>query len=170
MRIDDYQNLWSRPAAELRKVNASDSDVATYALNERDLLINRVNSLTHLGKVLRVGSQHIPAVFESNMMRMSVADCLCVDYVAFYLKSEQGRHGLTKNAKHAVNQASINQQDVLGALVPLPSIDEQTEIVAQAEATLSNIAQAEAEITRSLERAARLRQAILKRAFEGRLV
>ncbi len=35
---------------------------------------------------------------------------------------------------------------------------------------LSNIAQAETEIIRSLERAARLRQAILKRAFEGRLV
>jgi len=35
---------------------------------------------------------------------------------------------------------------------------------------LSNIAQAETEINRSLERAARLRQAILKRAFESRLV
>ena len=44
------------------------------------------------------------------------------------------------------------------------------EIVAQVEAKLSNIAQAETEIKRSLERAARLRQAILKRAFEGRLV
>ena len=48
--------------------------------------------------------------------------------------------------------------------------DEQTEIVAQVETKLSNIAQAETEIKRSLERAARLRQAILKRAFEGRLV
>jgi len=36
--------------------------------------------------------------------------------------------------------------------------------------TLRKIAQAEAEIKRSLERAARLRQAILKRAFEGRLL
>ena len=44
------------------------------------------------------------------------------------------------------------------------------EIVSQVEAKLSNIAQAETEIKRSLERAARLRQAILKRAFEGRLV
>jgi hypothetical protein len=47
---------------------------------------------------------------------------------------------------------------------------EQAEIVSQVEAKLSNIAQAESEIKRSLERAARLRQAILKRAFEGRLV
>jgi len=49
-------------------------------------------------------------------------------------------------------------------------LPEQVEIVAQVEAKLSNITQAEAEIKRSLERAARLRQAILKRAFEGRLV
>lgn len=54
--------------------------------------------------------------------------------------------------------------------VPVPSMVEQTEIVSQVEAKLSNIAQAETEIKRSLERAARLRQAILKRAFEGRLV
>ena len=52
----------------------------------------------------------------------------------------------------------------------MPPPDEQTEIVAQVGAKLSNIAQAKTEIKRSLERAARLRQAILKRAFEGRLV
>ena len=56
------------------------------------------------------------------------------------------------------------------APIAVPSLDEQTEIVSQVEAKLSNIAQADAEIKRSLERAARLRQAILKRAFEGRLV
>ena len=54
-------------------------------------------------------------------------------------------------------------------MTPLPP-DEQTEIVAQVESNLSNIAQAEAEIKRSLQRAACLRQAILKRAFVGRLV
>ena len=55
-------------------------------------------------------------------------------------------------------------------LVPIAPEVEQTEIVSQVEAKLSNIAQAETEIKRSLERAARLRQAILKRAFEGRLL
>ena len=64
----------------------------------------------------------------------------------------------------------MNLEDVRPARIPFAPIDEQAEIVSQLEAKLSNIAQAETEIKRSLERAARLRQAILKRAFEGWLV
>ena len=55
-------------------------------------------------------------------------------------------------------------------VLSLPPPVEQAEIVSEVETKLSNIAQAETEIKRSLERAARLRQAILKRAFEGRLL
>jgi hypothetical protein len=36
-------------------------------------VINRVNSMTHLGKALAVEPRHIPSVFESNMMRFAVA-------------------------------------------------------------------------------------------------
>jgi type I restriction enzyme S subunit len=64
----------------------------------------------------------------------------------------------------------LTQQALVAAPVQIPPLPEQTEIVSQVEAKLSNIAQAETEIKRSLECAARLRQAILKRAFEGRLV
>ena len=53
---------------------------------------------------------------------------------------------------------------------PALPLYEQTKIVAQVEAKLSNIAKAERETKRSRERAARLRQAILKRAFEGGLL
>jgi len=67
-------------------------------------------------------------------------------------------------------QPNLNTTIVKEIAVSLPPEVEQTEIVSQVEAKLSNIAQAETEIKRSLERAARLRQAILKRAFEGRLV
>lgn len=55
------------------------------------------------------------------------------------------------------------------APIAIPPIAEQREILSQVESLLSKITQAETEITRSLARAARLRQAILKRAFEGKL-
>ena len=53
--------------------------------------------------------------------------------------------------------------------VPVPAAVEQQAITAQVEHTFSVIDAVEAQINASLARAARLRQAILKRAFEGRL-
>lgn len=54
--------------------------------------------------------------------------------------------------------------------VPLPSISEQRYITTEVERRLSQAEAAEKTIEQALTRAARLRQAILKRAFEGRLV
>jgi type I restriction enzyme S subunit len=53
---------------------------------------------------------------------------------------------------------------------PLAPLDEQRVIVEEVERRLSIVEENEAQIEASLKRAARLRQSILKRAFEGRLV
>ena len=53
---------------------------------------------------------------------------------------------------------------------PLPSLAEQIEIVAEVERRLSVVDEIGMETDAGLRRAARLRQSILKRAFEGRLV
>ena len=53
---------------------------------------------------------------------------------------------------------------------PLPPIAEQQQIVTEVAEKLSQIEAAEVAIDHSLRRAARLRQSILKQAFEGKLV
>ena len=54
--------------------------------------------------------------------------------------------------------------------LPLPPLAEQQRIVAEVERRLSVVEELEATVAAGLRRAERLRQAILKRAFEGRLV
>lgn len=54
--------------------------------------------------------------------------------------------------------------------IPLAPEDEQAEVAAEVERRLSILAQSDALFTANLKRAARLRQSILKRAFEGKLV
>ena len=170
IRIDDYQNLSSRSSAELQRVKCPDDDVTRYEVCVGNLLINRVNSPSHLGKCLLIESRNTPAIFESNMMRVQLTDTVIAGYVRDYLRSAVGKCRLVANAKWAVNQASINQQDVLATPVPLPPLEEQEAIVAEVEQRLSVIAAAEVTIAASLTRASRLRQSILKEAFAGRLV
>lgn len=69
-----------------------------------------------------------------------------------------------------VGQANVNGTKLLALAFPLPPHAEQAAIVAEVEARLSQVAAAERQIDANLTRAARLRQAILKRAFAGKLV
>jgi type I restriction enzyme, S subunit len=170
LRIDDYQDWWSRGTAELRRVNADEATVEIYSLRVGDLVINRVNSPSHLGKSLVIEDRHVPALFESNMMRLRLKPEADPQFIALYLRSRSGRAALTANAKWAVNQASINQQDVLGTSVPLPALDAQQRIVAEVERLLGSASRTSVEVESQLRRAGRFRQAILRSAFEGKLV
>ncbi len=67
-------------------------------------------------------------------------------------------------------QPNLNLGLVREIAVPLPPLAEQAEIVAEVDRRLSVADAAETQIEHALQRAARLRQAILKRAFEGKLV
>lgn len=170
LRIDDYQVDWSRPAAGLQRVRLSSKDVARFGLALGDIVVNRVNSPSHLGKTLAVEDRHLPAVFESNMMRFRPSSRIPSRFVHFYLSSAQGKQRLIAGAKWAVNQASINQEDVRNAAVPLPPMAEQLRLVAEIDCLLSTASVATAMVGGNTRRSTPLRQAILKWAFQGRLV
>ena len=170
LRIDDYQDGWVCGVDELNKVAADQVTASKYQLLSGDLVINRVNSLTHLGKCLVVRETHAGALFESNMMKAHLAACVNPRYVEFCLRARDGRTRLTSGAKWAVNQASINQEDVKRTPLPLPPLAEQTRIVAEVERRLSVVEELEAVVSANLQRATRLRQSILQKAFTGELV
>jgi type I restriction enzyme S subunit len=165
LRIDDYQTAWIRPLTELRRVKATPDQICTWALREGDLVINRVNSMTHLGKCALVPTALAGTVFESNMMRMRLKASVSPKYVEHYLASRLGKTRLTENAKWAVNQASINQKDVRATPVFLPDLITQLEVVAEVDRRLSILKGVEIEVDANLKRAQALRQATLRNTF-----
>ena len=170
LRIDDYQDFYLRDREQLQRLEMTAQETSTYGLATDQLIINRVNSPSHLGKTLLVPDRLLPAVFESNMMKIIPSNLVTPHYLVHYLRSPEGRARLTALAKWAVNQASINQSDVCAAPVPIPPMVEQDRIVADVERHLSVIQQAEATVEANITRAERLRQSILKQAFSGQLV
>ena len=150
VRIDAFSNGEIVAEDELRRVRIDDTETERFRLATDDILINRVNSLSHLGKVGFVQTLSEPAVFESNMMRLTVNKAKVLPEFAFAeLASERAREHFLSRAKQAVAQASINQQDVKCFPILLPGLTEQQAIV-ESLATISRRMHREAESLNAL--------------------
>ncbi len=89
-------------------------------------------------------------------------------YIAWYLAG--GGLGQLRELDRGAVKAGLGLDDIRSVVIPLPSLAEQHRIVAEVERRLSVVEKLEAVVETGLERAEKLRQAILKRAFEGKLV
>ena len=90
-----------------------------------------------------------------------------VRYVEFYLRSVQSR---LEALAPATAQKNLNVETLNQVAICLPPYEEQREIVNEVDARLSLASQADQQLDSDCRRASRLRQSILKRAFEGKLV
>jgi len=90
-------------------------------------------------------------------------------FVQIVLNTPQAQIDM-KQASGSTAQPHLYLGDLRAFTVPLPSIVEQQQIVAEVERRLSVIDELEATVEANLTRADRLRQSILSEAFSGRLV
>ena len=170
LRIDGFYDGAILQNYDYKRVRLTSCEIDQYKLNINDLVVNRVNSMSYLGKCALIRELNETTVFESNMMRIKLNESLVLgDFLTCYLSSVDGRKQLTKNAKQAVNQASINQTDVKNTVIPLPSLEQQHKIVKLIESRLSVCDSIEQTVDAALQQAEALRQSILKKAFEGGL-
>ncbi len=130
IRINDYGNDGTKRFECLRRVRLSASEIDRFSLKRNDILINRVNSLSHIGKSCIVEKLEDTTVFESNMMRLRLTKSsgISPEYLFIVLNSVRVRDYLRKVAKPAVAQASINQEDIMSLAAYLPSLQQQTAI------------------------------------------
>ncbi len=86
------------------------------------------------------------------------------------LLSERGRTFFRARAQGiSGTMPKIDQETVELAPIPLPPLAEQTRIVAEVERRLSVVEELESVVSANLQRANRLRQSILQKAFTGGL-
>ncbi len=111
-----------------------------------------------------------PAICMSQgMALMRPADDIDVRYFVYTINSPTGREQ-AKQAAVGTAHPHINLGDIKRYCLPLPPRAEQTEIFDEIERRLLIVDEIGDQVEANLKRAARLRQGILKRAFEGRLV
>jgi type I restriction enzyme S subunit len=89
------------------------------------------------------------------------------EYIFYFL---EGEYEHTRTIGSGNNQQALNKSRVQSMLFPLPPLAEQHRIVVEVERRLSLCDKMEATIAESIEKAESLRQSILKKAFEGKLL
>ena len=170
LRIDCFYEGAVLPWENLKRLALSKNEIEQYHLNINDIVINRVNSMAYLGKSALIRELPEECVFESNMMRIALNTRMVIpEYAIKYLNSVIGVQELRKNAKQAVNQASINQQDVKNVAIKLPKLDEQAEIVRLLDDLLAKEQQAKEAAEGVLGQIDLIKKAILALAFRGEL-
>ena len=140
LRINDFSNDGDVVTSAPKRVIADASEISLYALRKDDIVTNRVNSLSHLGKTALIGELTEPMVFESNMMRFRVDEQRAISlYILWLLNSPICKKQIIGSAKRAVAQSSINQGNLKAILLPLPPVAVQEEISTDLETVVNKL-------------------------------
>ena len=142
-------------------------------LAPNDLLIIRTNGSRDLiGRSALVRNPFDrPTYFASYLIRFRLVDTDSLSLlVAAIWDAPMMREWIERVAATSAGQYNINIGSLNHLPIPLSPTAEQHRLVAEVERRLSVVAALEASVVAALARAGRLRQAVLKQAFEGRLV
>lgn len=151
-------------------VNVSDSEADKYSLKKGDILINTRNSIELVGKTGIVRQESGNYVFNNNLLRLRTKKEFDSLFIGYQLISPSLRRQMTKEKKSTTNVCALYQRDIFPLKVKITGIDNQLTIVREIESRLSVCDKVEETITTSLAQAETLRQGVLKKAFEGKLI
>ncbi len=162
LRIDGFYAGVVTDLSSLKRLLCDDKEKKKYLLKEDDIVINRVNSIEYLGKCAHIKGLIEETVYESNMMRMHFDSARFNPvYVTHLLCSRFVYDQVVNHAKKAVNQASINQKDVLDFDIYQPSIDLQNMFAD----FVNQVEQSKLVIHQSLDKMETLKKALMQQYF-----
>ena len=144
-------------------------DFETYKLRPGDLLLNEGQSPELLGRPAIYRGEIPGACFTNTLIRFRAVGPLAADFALAVFRHYMRAGRFTAEATITTNIAHLSLGRLRTVEFPLPPLTEQQRIAAEVERHLSIADEMEASADASLRRAERLRQAILKRAFEGKL-
>lgn len=155
---------------DVMEMNFTPQEYETYRLEHGDILLNEGQSLELIGRPAMYRGEVPGACFTNTLVRFRPYDGLGRDFAlkVFLAYLHNGR--FQRIASITVNIAHLGAGRFAELEFPLPPTEEQESIVREVERLMSVIDQSTILVDVQLKRAARLRQSILKWAFEGKLV
>jgi len=146
-------------------------EAESFLVQSGDFLVARGNGSIRLVGIGGLVPPHsMPVAYPDTMIRICLCDGVEPRLFMFVWNSSLGRTQVEMKAKTTAGIYKVNQGDLSTCLFPLPPAHEQCRIQSEIE-RLFSVGDASMILSAKSEtRCARLRQSILKWAFEGRLV
>lgn len=154
------------------KVTAAEREtVQDLWLEAGDIFVERSNTPELVGTTALYSGPSEFAIFPDLLIRVRLVGELLPAYVEAVLRSDRVRRFFQQSAQGIAGSMPKISQDTVGRVaVPMPTQAEQARIVAEVDRLLSIAERAETVAAASQHRNQRLRQSVLKWAFEGRIV
>lgn len=155
----------------VRYIPLPEDRISIYEVNAGDLLVSRANgSPEFVGRAVYVDEIAEPVVFPDTMIRYPLgADRQTGRWMELAWNSPLGRGQIRRLAKTTAGILKISQEDISQIALPVPPPAEAAEILRRVSEALAASAETLALLDVEAGDAIRLKQSVLKAAFEGRL-
>lgn len=142
-----------------------------YFVKPGDFLFSRANTIQLVGACVIAQKVTRRVMLSDKILRFRFSDKVVPQWVLYWLRSDTGRKEIQRlSTGNQESMRNIGQERIRQIVFAIPGLEEQRAIVAEVERRLSVIEELAAAVQANLTRADRLRQSILKRAFEGKLI
>ena len=156
---------------DVHSIELFGDELARLRLERGDLLVVEGNgSASEIGRMAEWNAGIENCVHQNHIIRLRPSNGIIPRFLLFYWNSPQGRSRVVAEASSTSGLFTLSVRKISGLMVPFAPAAEQMRIIAEVERRLSLGEDLEALLSAAVRRAQRLRQSILKRAFEGKLV
>ena len=156
--IDAYAHISQEHYESLIKHRAAEGDIVIASLGERS------------PRACIIPPSVGPAIVKADCIRFSPEPRLALAKLLNYVLNAEPTRDRTTSAIHGVGRPRLGLIGIKAIALPLPPLGEQHRIVNEVERRLAVIHELESIVAANQKRVVRLRQAILNRAFGGKLV
>ena len=155
---------------EIEHIGVEDSELEKLLVHAGDLLIVEGNgSKAQIGRLAMWDGSIDPCVHQNHIIKVRPVEARMPKWILHWLQSPNGRHFVELVASSTSGLYTLSVNKVGDLPIALPPLTEQTRIVAEVERRLSVVEELESVVSANLQRATRLRQSILQKAFTGQL-
>lgn len=142
-------------------------EIEKYNLKSGDLLFNRTNSPELVGKTsIYLGERE--AIYAGYLIRVRVLECMNSKYINYFMNSIFAKERCMEVKSDGVSQSNINAEKLGDFDIPLPTLNEQEEVVNVLESLLIKEKDIE-NLTKLEEKIELIKKSILAKAFRGEL-
>lgn len=142
-------------------------DIEKYLLKKGDVLFNRTNSPELVGKTSIYRGEY-PAIYAGYLIKLDYGKDIIGEYLNYMMNSTKAKHYCYTVKTDGVSQSNINAKKIGAFEIPVPTLEEQQEIVNILDKLLAKYNKIK-NLEQQLEKIELLKKAILAKAFRGEL-